>query len=332
MWKSKIVNWVASSKYGALQEVGFCNKDMSDEDIYPEHAVRLTRNPDTDWNASNTTFAERLQIRISDTNYDESVGTYAYSQNMMLKTDLKITSSKVAVNVEKAGSTVYSEESTYVPDSANLQYLFFRLFYGNIENYAFEWKESEYLRRYGMRDNGNSILDDYLDWMFLAKYVDPEPAHGSWGSEETIGGVTYEVNVDAVVQSHATITKETIFNVEKDAAVSGQSLTAQEVGFNVVRDALVQASVAMQVLGVYPFNVEALVGASADAQFRQTLGISRDAAVAVVSTPLFQSMFNVGSDAVLRVVAEVGVVKEGEVKVTRVFLVLGDLAIQLTGD
>ena len=172
----------------------------------------------------------------------------------------------------------------------------------------------------------------WIDVVYVRKYVDPEPSHGSWGSEETAGGQTYEVNVDAVVQSHATITKETIFNVEKDASVSGQSLTAQEVGFNVVRDALVQASVAMQVLGVYPFNVEALVGASADAQIRQTLGISRDAAVAVVSAPLFQSMFNVGSDAVLRVVAEAGVVKEGEVKVTRVFLVLGDLAIQIQGD
>jgi len=174
--------------------------------------------------------------------------------------------------------------------------------------------------------------ETWFDNIFVRKYVDPEPSHGSWGSEETAGGQTYEINVDAVVQSHATITKETIFNVEKDAAVSGHSLTAQEVGFNVVRDALVQASVVMQVLGVYPFNVEALVGASADAQFRQTLGISRDAAVAVVSVPLFQSMFNVGSDAVVGVVAEVGVVKEGEVKVTRVFLVLGDLAIQLTGD
>jgi len=66
---------------------------------------------------------------------------------------------------------------------------------------------------------------------------------------------------------------------------------------------------------------------------RETVFNVVDAAVvSVVSMPWVQSMFNVGSDAVLRVVAEVGVVKEGEVKVTRVFLVLGDLAIQLTGD
>jgi hypothetical protein len=26
----------------------------------------------------------------------------------------------------------------------------------------------------------------YVDWVFISKYVDPEPSHGSWGSEETI--------------------------------------------------------------------------------------------------------------------------------------------------
>lgn len=106
------------------------------------------------------------------------------------------------------------------------------------------------------------------------------------------GGQTYEVYVDAAVQGFASPVTQTTFNVEKNAAVVGQGLSGRETVFNVV-DAAV---------------------------------------VSVVSMPLFQSMFNVGSDAVLRVVAEVGVVKEGEVKVTRVFLVLGDLAIQLTGD
>ena len=106
------------------------------------------------------------------------------------------------------------------------------------------------------------------------------------------GGQTYEVYVDAAVQGFASPVTQTTFNVEKNAAVMGQGLSGRETVFNVV-DAAV---------------------------------------VSVVSMPLFQSMFNVGSDAVLRVVAEVGVVKEGEVKVTRVFLVLGDLAIQLTGD
>jgi hypothetical protein len=43
-------------------------------------------------------------------------------------------------------------------------------------------------------------------------------------------------------------------------------------------------------------------------------------------------VFGISSDAVVRVVAEVSVAKEGEVKVTRLFLVLGDLAVQLTGD
>jgi len=184
MWKSKIVNWKVTTQYGPIQHVGFCNKDMTDGDTNPEHAIRISVYPDTDFGANNSTFAERLETRISDTDYLESVGNYAYSQNMKLKTDLKITSSKVAVKVEKDGSTVYSEESTNVPASANLQYLFFYLYWSPSGSYAFEWKDNEYLRRYTMRDSDKNWLDDYLDWMFLAKYVDPEPTHGSWGSEE----------------------------------------------------------------------------------------------------------------------------------------------------
>jgi hypothetical protein len=60
--------------------------------------------------------------------------------------------------------------------------------------------------------------------------------------------------------------------------------------------------------------------------------IGNDAMVVAVSVPLIESVFGISSDAVVRVVAEVSVAKEGEVKVTRLFLVLGDLAVQLTGD
>jgi hypothetical protein len=60
--------------------------------------------------------------------------------------------------------------------------------------------------------------------------------------------------------------------------------------------------------------------------------ISNDAVIVAVSPSLIESVFGICSDAVVRVLAEVNVAKEGEVKVTRLFLVLGDLAVQLNGD
>jgi len=32
----------------------------------------------------------------------------------------------------------------------------------------------------------NSGEDVYVDWIFIRKYVDPEPSHGAWGSEEIV--------------------------------------------------------------------------------------------------------------------------------------------------
>jgi len=42
----------------------------------------------------------------------------------------------------------------------------------------------------GQRYTGAAIVD----WVFVAKYVDPEPSHGAWGSEET-PGVAHKVTV-----------------------------------------------------------------------------------------------------------------------------------------
>jgi len=34
---------------------------------------------------------------------------------------------------------------------------------------------------------GEGFGSAYFDWIFVAKYVDPEPSHGVWGSEELVG-------------------------------------------------------------------------------------------------------------------------------------------------
>ncbi|MEM3577582.1 MAG: DUF2341 domain-containing protein [Candidatus Bathyarchaeia archaeon] len=235
----------------------------------------------------------------------------------------------------------------------------------------------------------------YIYVVYITKYVDPEPSHGSWGSEETSsGGQTYEISVDAISQSLATPAYETTYNISKYASVASQSLHASETNFslakdivvnlladalvevvvgvveifrdataaaqatftfesvfnispeamaqalttvgveaifNLVKDVIVKSSADPQVVGVYQINKDALVGAYVTPSLQQILGIDKDALVVSVSTPLIQSAFGISPEAVVKLLAEVAVVKEGEVKVTKLFLIIGDLAIQIQG-
>jgi len=43
--------------------------------------------------------------------------------------------------------------------------------------------------KFGCSGNSGSEEDTRFDWLAVRKYVEPEPSHGSWGSEETSGGV-----------------------------------------------------------------------------------------------------------------------------------------------
>lgn len=141
-----------------------------------------------------------------------------------------------------------------------------------------------------------------------------------------------EIFKDAVVQAQASFALESTFNVNKDAISEASATISTETIFNVVKDAIVKASASPQLLGVYPINIDAVVNASATPSLQQTLGITKDAVVVAVSTPLIQSTFNISPEALVKVLAEVTVVKEGEVKVKRLFLIVGNIAIQLTGD
>jgi len=49
------------------------------------------------------------------------------------------------------------------------------------------------------------------------------------------------------------------------------------------------------------------------------------------ATSLVQSEFNINPEAAVYVLAEFAVLKPTEAKVTRLFLILGDLAIQIQG-
>jgi len=131
---------------------------------------------------------------------------------------------------------------------------------------------------------------------------------------QEVGGQVYNVYVDAVAQSLSSHVEQCAFSVAKDAGVSSEALGWPEATFNVLEDAVTDV-LADSVIEVVRRVVEIFVDAVATAE----------------TVPLIQAAFNLCPEAVVEVVAEVNVLKEGEVKVTRLFLVLGDLAVQLTG-
>lgn len=148
-------------------------------------------------------------------------------------------------------------------------------------------------------------------------------------------GATYEISVDAVCHSLATLQTQATYNISKDAAIASQSLTAQESTFNINQDAVIQtlAEVLVELIhvGIYEIYIDAAVQASATINTASTLSLVKDAITQATATSLIQSEFGISPEATVRVLAEVTVLKLTEVKVTRLFLIFGDLAIQIQG-
>lgn len=129
-----------------------------------------------------------------------------------------------------------------------------------------------------------------------------------------VGGQLFEISVDAVCQTSALLQTQATFNVAKDAAVAGQGLRVSEVAFGLLKDAGVTAlagALVEAVAGVIEIFVDAVAGAGA--------------------LCMLESTFNVSPEAAVKVAAEVSVYKPAEVRVAKLFLVLGDLAIQIQG-
>ena len=149
------------------------------------------------------------------------------------------------------------------------------------------------------------------------------------------GGVTYEIYVDAISQSLATLQTKATYNISKDAAISSQSLTVQESTFNINQDAVTQtlADVLVELIhaGVYEIYVDAAVQASITLNAETVFNLVKGAIAQATATSLVQSEFNINPEAAVYVLAEFAVLKPTEAKVTRLFLILGDLAIQIQG-
>jgi hypothetical protein len=78
----------------------------------------------------------------------------------------------------------------------------------------------------------------HLAFAVLRKYVDPEPSHGSWGSEETSGGVTYERSAGQTLTLQAVSSRQT--SNQRSAVQSLQFLLQSSRQLTVVRTPIQQ--------------------------------------------------------------------------------------------
>lgn len=173
-----------------------------------------------------------------------------------------------------------------------------------------------------------------VDWIFVRKFVSPEPSHGSWGSEEQTGGQTYEIYVNAVSQSLATPAYETTYNIAKDAAIASQSVHAQETTFNLLKEVLAKSLVDFAIETKFNVERDAVAQTLASVVVETISGvieIFKEATATAQTTFTLESAFNIIPEAAVKVLAEVTILKPTEVKVTKLFLVMGDLAIQIQG-
>lgn len=147
-----------------------------------------------------------------------------------------------------------------------------------------------------------------------------------------VSEATFNLLPDAVVQALASVVVEIVtgvIEVFKDAIVTVQSGLAFESAFSIFGEAFVNALADKSFEFGVP--VEAAVKALADNALELTFSIPVEAVAKAVCDPMVESVFALAPEAAVRVIAEAIVVKEGEVKVTKLFLVFGDLAIQIQG-
>ncbi|MEM3699855.1 MAG: DUF2341 domain-containing protein [Candidatus Bathyarchaeia archaeon] len=164
---------------------------------------------------------------------------------------------------------------------------------------------------------------------------------------------TYNIMKNADVSSQSLTTSETTFNISKDAIVNvladmlvevvtgvieifkealttAQTLCQTETAFNISRDALAHALT--QTLFELGVAKEVVVKASTTNAFEVAFTLPLDAIVKADALSILESTFRISQEASIKVFAEVAVLKPTEVKITRLFLVLGDLAIQIQGN
>lgn len=167
-------------------------------------------------------------------------------------------------------------------------------------------------------------------------------------SESAVKACTFNIAQLASVLAQGILAKTSIFNISKSAPISASETTSLKMTFtilksapanassaakealifNVVKNAIVDAFETLQINTgqIYSLDFGAAIKASATEQIRQTLSISESAVIVSASLPSVKTIFNISEDA--QVLAEV-TVWAGTPKVTKLFLVIGNIVIDL---
>ncbi|MGQ9545522.1 MAG: hypothetical protein ACUVQX_07025 [Candidatus Bathycorpusculaceae bacterium] len=187
-----------------------------------------------------------------------------------------------------------------------------------------------------LTEYGEIMINAYMDeWGF--RKIDGLLEDGKCIIIIAVGGVTYEIYVNAACQTLSTPAYETIYTISKDAAVNSQGLTASETTFNISKDAITQALadfIIEIVTGgqLYEIFIDAITKTQATLdKVEATFNIPLSAILNTSALATLKSTFNISPEASVKVQAEAAIVKEGEIKITRLFLILGNLAIQIQG-
>jgi hypothetical protein len=219
--------------------------------------------------------------------------------------------------ISRSGSQLY----VFYPDYPTQDHIFYRRWNGANWEDRVDWIDEigEGLNGYS-GDDGRGVdtqsvfyqaYGGYIGLLYMTKTASP---YNVKFALLTVAQV-YEIYIDAVAKSLAEHLEQAAFNIEKDASVSSQATHAPETTFNITKDSIVQA-LASAVIEIVTGIIE----------------IYKDAITTAQATFTLESAFNISPETVVKVLAEVSVVKEGEVKVTKLFLILGNLAIQIQGN
>lgn len=200
----------------------------------------------------------------------------------------------------------------------------------------------------GLLEDGTKIII-IIGGQVYEIYVDAITQYLATSTYET----TYNIREDAAVANRSLYAQENTYNVAEGAVVNvlADVLVEALVGvIEIFKEAIATAHALCQTEATFKISLDAMANALTEALFG--LGLARDVVVeasasgvyevnfvlplcALVNADTLSALmvaFNISSDATVEVQAEVSVVKPTEVRITRLFLVIGDLAIQIQGN
>jgi len=209
----------------------------------------------------------------------------------------------------------------------------------------------------GGASSSSSNPQSAIDWVYIRKFVDPEPAHGSWGSEETSGAILKEVT-DSLSLSDAVLRDKTLA-ISDSVGLADAPLKhwTPQISDSIALSDSILRNKAFQILDSLGLSDTILRGEQFSVsdsislcelvtviteiikQVTDSLSLSDIVSLnkALVLADQIQLTDNVYVNKILIIsdyMALVEVVEksvQGVVK-TKIFLIMGDLAIQLTGD